>query len=185
MTDPDTSRKLARIARAGQVAVILALVLAIVVLVVVTGLSLADPAKSTAAVLEELSVSTADPDLAGWQHFATGLLWSLTDLLGIAILFTALDLFNRLRRRAVFEIDTVARLRRIGWLLVVLAPVSILANTLIVLTVTITNPPGTRQLSVGIEDADVYAVVVGLVVVATALAMTEALRLARENESFV
>ncbi|WP_425038297.1 DUF2975 domain-containing protein [Primorskyibacter sp. S187A] len=185
MPESHDHNRLARIARWGRICVIGALLILVGVLSYAVISLVAQPDASWAYLGEEYEVS----DVLGPRNSAK--LWiiagihSLTDILGGVILWTALGLFALFGRGQVFTEETVSRLRRIGWCLFAMAPVSILGQTIAVAIFTFANEAGARRVSVGFSDTDAYAIVVGLIIVAASLAMAEALRLARENESFV
>lgn len=110
---------------------------------------------------------------------------SLTDLVGVMILLTAHGLFRAYRSGAVFAPEATGRVSRIGALLVALAPASVIGDMLAILALTSANAVGERQLTIGFDDMDLYAIVLGLIVVAAGIIMTEAARLSEENKSFV
>lgn len=105
--------------------------------------------------------------------------------LGLALLWQLWRLFGEYRRGAVFSPLALACLRRFALLLVALAVVQPLAQAALSVAVSWDNPPGHRALVVAISSND-YALMLGsLVFVAIARVMTEAARVAEENEGFV
>lgn len=108
-----------------------------------------------------------------------------TVLVGLALLWQLWALFGEYLRGAVFSPRALACLRRFGALLVALAIVQPLAQALMSVAISWDNPPGRRVLLVTVSSSD-YALVIGaLVFVAIARVMTEAARVAEENEGFV
>lgn len=105
--------------------------------------------------------------------------------LGLALLWQLWALFGEYLCGAVFSPRALACLRRFGALLVALAVVQPLSQALMSVAISWDNPPGQRVLSIAISSND-YALVLGaLVFVAIARVMTEAARVAEENEGFV
>jgi len=105
--------------------------------------------------------------------------------LGLALLWQLWGLFGEYERGAVFSLRALACLRRFSSLLVLLALSSPLTQALVSVAISLDNPPGQRQLVISLSSND-YALVLGaLVFVAIARVMTEAARVAQENEGFV
>jgi hypothetical protein len=106
-------------------------------------------------------------------------------LVGLALLWQLWALFGEYLRGAVFSPRALACLRRFGALLVVLAVVQPLGQALMSVAISWDNPPGQRVLLVSISSSDNALVIGALVFVAIARVMTEAARVAEENEGFV
>jgi len=105
--------------------------------------------------------------------------------LGLALLWQLWRLFGEYRRGAVFSPLALACLRRFALLLAALSIVQPLAQALMSVAISWDNPPGQRMLVVSVDSKD-YALLLGaLVFVAIARVMTEAARVAEENEGFV
>jgi hypothetical protein len=105
--------------------------------------------------------------------------------LGLALLWQLWTLFGEYQRGAVFSLRALTCLRRFASLLVLLALSSPLTQALVSVAISLDNPPGRRQLVISLSSND-YALVLGaLVFVAIARVMTEAARVAQENEGFV
>jgi hypothetical protein len=105
--------------------------------------------------------------------------------LGLALLWQLWVLFGEYLRGEVFSARALACLRRFGALLLVLAFAQPLAQALMTVALSWDNPPGQRVLNIAVSSND-YALVLGaLVFVAIARVMTEAARVAEENEGFV
>lgn len=106
-------------------------------------------------------------------------------LLGLALLWQLWRLFGEYLRGAVFSPRALACLRRFGALLLALAVAQPLSHTLMSVAVSWDNPPGQRVVVLTLGSND-YALVLGaLVFMAIARVMTEAARVAEENEGFV
>jgi hypothetical protein len=105
--------------------------------------------------------------------------------LGLALLWQLWSLFGEYLRGDVFGTRALACFRRFAALLFALSLAQPLAQALMSIAVSWDNPPGQRQLLVSIGSND-YALVLGaLVFMAIARVMTEAARVAEENEGFV
>ncbi|MGM9491778.1 DUF2975 domain-containing protein [Ideonella sp. YS5] len=127
--------------------------------------------------------------LQGEFTFATRIRVALVSLLpcglGLALLWQLWSLFGEYRSGAVFSVRALTCLRRFASLLVLLALSSPLTQALMSVAISLDNPPGQRQLVISLSSND-YALVLGaLVFVAIARVMTEAARVAQENEGFV
>lgn len=105
--------------------------------------------------------------------------------LGLALLWQLWSLFGEYLRGNVFGARALACLRRFAALLFALSLAQPLSQALMSVAVSWDNPPGQRQLVVMLSSND-YALVLGaLVFMAIARVMTEAARVAEENEGFV
>jgi hypothetical protein len=85
----------------------------------------------------------------------------------------------------VFERASVGRLRRFAWTTLAFALAQPLLTAAMVLALTLSNPPGQRMLRLGIGGHDYMGVLVAAVLIAIATVMSDAVRLAEENEGFV
>lgn len=106
-------------------------------------------------------------------------------LIGIYIFFQAVQLFRQYMSGRVFTFDAANKLNKIGWAVAALAPLGILFETLAVLALTIYNPPGQKQLSIGISETEVYAVILGLLLVTLAKILHEAAIISEENQAII
>ncbi len=93
--------------------------------------------------------------------------------------------FALLGRSAIFDRAAPRILVRLGWIAIGLSIAGVLVRTLIVLVMTSANPPGQRQLAIGISSSDIAALMMGLLFLAFALVMQEALIIEDENRGFV
>jgi hypothetical protein len=104
---------------------------------------------------------------------------------GLALLWQLWALFGEYLRGAVFSARALQCLNRFAWLLLGLALAQPLSQALMSVAVSWDNPPGQRVLMVHLSSND-YALALGaLVFIAIARVMTEAARMAEENEGFV
>ncbi len=79
----------------------------------------------------------------------------------------------------------LARLKRFAWTLLALALLAPLVRAAMSVVLTMGNPPGQRQLVIGLSWDDYLAVLLAVVLIAIATVMAEAVRVAEENEGFV
>lgn len=106
-------------------------------------------------------------------------------LIGLVLLWQLWALFGEYLRGAVFSARALRCLNRCAWLLLALSLAQPLSQALMSVAISWDNPPGQRVLMVTLTSND-YALVLGaLVFIAIARVMTEAARLAEENEGFV
>ena len=76
-------------------------------------------------------------------------------------------------------------LRRFAWALLLMAPAGPLFRAALGVVLTLGNPPGQRVLAIGISSNDYLLFLLGLVLLAIATVMAEAVRAAEENREFV
>lgn len=76
-------------------------------------------------------------------------------------------------------------LRRLGLGLTVLAAVQPVSQTLVVLAVTLGNPPGERRLWFGLSSQHYLVLLFGLLLLALAQVLLEGSRVAEENREFI
>lgn len=76
-------------------------------------------------------------------------------------------------------------LRRFAWALLLMAPAGPLFRAALGVVLTLGNPPGQRVLALGISSNDYLLFLLGLVLLAIATVMAEAVRAAEENREFV
>ncbi len=106
-------------------------------------------------------------------------------LIGIIALGSAFNLFAGYRRNEIFTKAAAARLRFIGWMVVLLSPVNQIAQTLGTAFFSPLEEPGRVRVEVSFTDTDIYAIVFGLLIVVIGHIMYEATNLSDENRSFV
>lgn len=117
---------------------------------------------------------------------------SLIFTVGLFSVFLALCVFENARRLfaafrggRVFTFEVAKRISRIGWAIFAIAPVAVLSRTLNTIVLTFGNTEGQRQLSIGFNHTDIYAIVVGLMLVTLGRILHEATIISNENKSFV
>ena len=105
--------------------------------------------------------------------------------LALAALWQLWCLFGHYGRGDVFGAPALARLRRFGWLAVVVALVQPMSNVLMSVAISLDNPKGERMLQIALSTNDYALLLLSLVLVALARVVSEASRLAEENEQFI
>lgn len=116
--------------------------------------------------------------------------WLMTDVLGLWLCCVAFTLFKGFRDFGVFTLEAAKRLRKIGWIIFAFSPVIILSNAFGTMAVSCLyncndSIEDNVRLSVSLDDTNVYAIVIGLLIVAVGHIFVEAVRLSEENEAFV
>ena len=108
-----------------------------------------------------------------------------SDFWGLYGIHTARKLFAGYLRGEVFTVLAATRLKMIGWVVVLLAPISQMAETAGIFYFSRIDHPERIRLHLSLEDTDVYAIVFGLLILVVGHVMHEAVRLSDENRSFV
>ncbi len=129
------------------------------------------------------------PNLAspmGWKNLLGGFVVSggLTALLVYA-LYRLWRLFGVYRLGQIFSAEAVEHLYRFARALLLYAVLSIPGETLLVLALTISNPPGERLLSFGVNLFEISMLVLGGAFLVISWVMREAGRMAEENAQII
>ncbi|WP_431102158.1 DUF2975 domain-containing protein [Roseateles noduli] len=106
-------------------------------------------------------------------------------LLSLYALVCLWRLFGAYLRGEVFTDAATHGLRRLGQSVTAMALVMPLTDTATVLALTLGNPPGQRMLAVHLGSQHYIVLLLGLVLIAMAMVMREAQRMAQENAEFV
>lgn len=122
------------------------------------------------------------PGYRRWLGFGLSL---LPDMFGIFGLWQARKLFAGYRRGEVFTLAAAARLRLIGWAVVLLAPANMLTNIAGHALFAHWAAPGQLRIELAIESAEIFALVFGLLIVVVGHVMYQAIEISEENEAFV
>ncbi|MEM7723368.1 MAG: hypothetical protein AAF376_13470 [Pseudomonadota bacterium] len=125
----------------------------------------------------------AEITLIGWVTVMLVLTVSLA--LVLAALWQMRCLFALYTRGEVLGHEAAARILKIGQVLLALAVIGVLGNTLSVLALTFANPEGARSLSVAFSSNDLFLAFAGGLLTVIGWAMVDAARIADENASFV
>jgi Protein of unknown function (DUF2975) len=103
----------------------------------------------------------------------------------VLALWQARALFRLYRGRQIFAPDIPRILVRLGYLAFGAAAASMVARTLVILFLTIGNPPGQKHFAIGFGSNEVLGLIAGFLLCAFSLVVKESQRIADENESFV
>lgn len=116
-------------------------------------------------------------------------LGAATSLLPLAIgwygLWQLWHLFGHYGRGQALTSAAQRPLRRFAWAVLLMAPAGPLFRAALGVVLTLGNPPGQRVLAIGVSSNDYLLLLVGLVLLAIATVMAEAVRAAEENRQFV
>lgn len=117
-----------------------------------------------------------------WTAYAVALIPAAIFLLA---LWETRRFFALIGTRPIFDSAASRSLMRLGYMTIAICVSQIVVRTTVVLLMTSANPPGQRQLAIGIGSTDIAALIIGFLFFTFALVMQEASRLARENQEFV
>ncbi len=126
------------------------------------------------------------PDVIGTGTLVSVRVLEMVEIAIIAyVLWQMRELFGFYKAGETLSARCAAQILRIGQGLVTLGVYGILSNTVIVLVLTLGNPPGSRTLSISFTDGDVGVMMAGGLMVVIGWVMREAVTAAEENRSFV
>ena len=177
--------RVAGIARTAEIVAAAGMVLLTAGALLMIALALFAPEEAAALIRDEIGRVASEVALDGGVVVLVMVLGHATTATGLYGLDCVRRLFRGYRRGEIFAPVAAARLRGLGWTVLALAPVSIISDMLAVLAATWGNPPGARSVAIDIADTDVYAVAIGLTLVAVGRVTEEAARIAAENEEFI
>ncbi len=106
-------------------------------------------------------------------------------LLCIYLLYNSFNLFQRYKQGDVLTVKSCKTLSKIGWITVLLAPIYTFNETMFSLVVTMFNKPNQRILAVQVDETDILAILIGLLLVIVSHIMRHAVSIAEENKSFI
>ncbi len=192
MNKTHTSNRISSTATAVIWASTIAAAMGTIFVAYVIGLAAVDPAEFFNSMFEEFGLDQKLSDLPSPQNepgtfYSLGVaaLWLVTDVIGLVLLLSIRMLFVSIKSEGVFTHMTAKRVRRIGWLIFSLAPASIFLNAACAILVHLLVTPNSIHGQIGLSDTDMYALVVGLTVVAFGHIMVDATSLSEENKAFV
>ncbi len=133
----------------------------------------------------DLGINEFIATLSGVKLWVIALITSVQDILGFVLFLTVRALFIGIRTIGVFVQNTPRRLRIIGWTIFAMAPASILAELISTALTRWWADNSELAVHISIADTDVYAVVIGLLLVVVSQIMLEAIRIHEENGAFV
>ncbi|HGG65427.1 MAG TPA: DUF2975 domain-containing protein [Rhodobacteraceae bacterium] len=183
--NPSVSAKIIRITYFGEWAASLALLMMVALLAYIFYQLTTQTFEITDDIRNALELGA---EFNGFSGFQTGAILAvqLTSLmLGMVMIFTIRRLFIGIRKIGVFVPQTARRLRIIGWVIIAMAPVSILSEFVVYALVQMWANSNLAAMQLSFDDTDVYAIVIGLVLVVVGHIMLEAIRIYDENGAFV
>lgn len=133
----------------------------------------------------DLGINEFIATLSGAKLWVIALITSVQNILGFFLFLTVRALFIGIRTMGVFVQSTARRLRIIGWTVFAMAPASILAELISTALTRWWADNSEFAVHISISDTDVYAVVIGLLLVVVSQIMLEATRIHEENGAFV
>lgn len=133
----------------------------------------------------DLGINKFVASLSGVKLWIIVLITSIQSILGFVLFLTVRALFIGIRTMGVFVQSTARRLRIIGWTVFAMAPASILTGLIATALTHWWADHSEFTVQVSIAGTDVYAVVIGLLLVVVSQIMLEAIRIHEENGAFV
>ncbi len=177
--------KIMTIARTAEVAALIGMLIIAAVFILTVYIVVGDGGQADAYISQEFLDEGVRASFTVSQRLAIASIMLLPDFLGLFALYTARKLFAGYQCGEVFTALAATRLKMIGWALVLLAPVSQIANTIGIYYITSIAQPKRVHINISLEDTNVYAIVFGLLIVVVGYVMYEAVRIADENKRFV
>ncbi|MET0211062.1 MAG: DUF2975 domain-containing protein [Burkholderiaceae bacterium] len=106
-------------------------------------------------------------------------------LLTLAAFWQVWQLFGCYERGEIFSAPATRHLSRLGQAILATAPVMPVTQCLTILALTLQNPPGQRILQFQVGSTHYLQLLFGLILLAMAMVMQEAQRMAEENAEFI
>jgi hypothetical protein len=182
-----TNVRLARIMRVSRIMAGITLVPVIGLLVVpilAVALAFLDPATLDARLVEAMAASQKAA-LTPATRLVTLALAAIPLCLALLGFLSVQRLFNGFAVGEILTPESGRRLRRIGFIVTALGPVTIVIRSVASVVVSLPNPPGERVLAVGFGSNDVTAIIAGMLLIVLGWTLEEAARVADENRQFV
>lgn len=184
----ETDQTAARITRLAHIGIWLSTAaagLALTVIFYFAATALSDPSMLARELSAQLGLDPVVTTLSQGQAASVTALWLVVDVLGVVLLMSVRQLFVGIRKMGLFTHVSAMQLRRIGGLLLAMAPISILLNAATGTLMQYWAKPTGLRIEISLEDADVYAVVIGLVIVAVGHIMVLAARMSDDHRAIV
>lgn len=106
-------------------------------------------------------------------------------VIGLYALHRVRRLFDGYHRGEIMTSRAAHRLSMVGWAVFAIAPASIITQSVARTVLGWLGDPSELLISIGLDDADVMAAVLGLLIVVVGRILREASRISDEYESFV
>ena len=132
-----------------------------------------------------LSVQAIRTPISLWQRIAAGAVMAVPLALLLAGVWQARRCFHMFAQGQLFTLQATALLGRFAGWVAWAALASMLASTATSVLLTLHNPPGQRQLSIGISSDHVFTLFFAGLVWLMAAVIAQGQSLAEENQGFV
>ena len=99
----------------------------------------------------------------------------------MVIVYLLIKLFNLYARGKIFTANNVRLIRWIGYTILIGQAISPVHQALLTLALTISNPPGQRMISIGLDNQNLFAIVSAVIIILVAWIMDEGRRLQEEQ----
>jgi signal transduction histidine kinase len=175
------SDKLARLSRTMEWVTTIGMILIVVLMIV--GFFL--PSWTRNVLLYKLGATGAELRLDPPNQFLAAAIMAVPVGVMVWGLWHVRALFRDFAQGRAFSSGASRHLQQFGVSVVIQGPLGPLTATALALALTLGNPPGQRLLVLALSVNDYFALIVGGVLVAVAVLMREATRLADENAGFV
>lgn len=147
--------------------------------------ALIDPDHLSRMMADQVDLAGASPLLSRGQALGMTTFWLASEIIAFVMLFKTRALFYGIRSDGIFTDLNARRIRHIGWIVLALAPVSILVDTGTIFLLRRWRDVTDVHIDISLSDGDLYALVVGLVLVALGHIMVDATRIHAENRAFI
>lgn len=176
--------RLARIVRVSRTMATITLIAAAAVPAILLAVLVFDPPGLDDWLMEALKASSRTV-LTTETRIAAMVIAAVPVALGVTVLLLLHRLFLGFSRGQILVPESGRILRRIGIVIVVLGPLEILLRALASVVLSLPNPPGQRQIVVGISSDDITTIISGILLIVLGWTLEEAARIADENRQFV
>lgn len=132
-----------------------------------------------------LTLGAGQESLKSWQRLAGGLLTEASLALLLIGLWQARKCFRLFAAGQLFTSETVGCLRGFAAWVAASVAAGMVANTAISVLITVLNPPGMRQLVIGVGSEQVFALLFAGMVWLMAAVMSQGQLLAEENATYI
>ena len=140
---------------------------------------------SELAVQGNLQGTAVQANLQAWQRWAAGAVSAVPLAMLLMGVWQARCCFAQFAQGRVFTLEATAYLRRFSGWVAAAALAAIVAGAVVSVLLTLHNPPGMRQLSVGISSNHVFTLFFAGLIWLMADIIGQGQTLAEENERFV
>lgn len=177
--------KIQRLLRIAQWSTVLGLIVFAVAIAVYVVVAIIDGPGVDAMLVEDFLETPKELTLTMPQRLLMLAISFLGSGSGIVGLWQTGRLLADYRKGEIFTLRASARLRFIGWMVVLLMPGTMLAEALSGTLMRLWSEPGTLEVTASIGDGEVFALVFGLLFVVVGHVMYQAIEISEENRAFV